>query len=91
MSKECCVLKLDSGEEIISRVVELPSDKIALDHPMVIQVIMQQGTPGFGMMPWLMASEDTEFIIDSNRVVTTGKPKKDIESQYLSAATGLAL
>ena len=90
MPKECCILKLNTGEELIAR-AEFKEDEIVLDHPMLIQVIMQQNTPGFGMLPWVMSSQDTEFTIDSNIVIAKGKPKSDLESKYLSAATGLTL
>jgi len=51
----------------------------------------QPGQMGLALVPWIMASSDTSFTISSDQVITKGKPKKDMESQYLSQATGLAL
>ena len=87
------VIKLKSGEEIIARFGDdTLNGTIVLEQPMGIQVMMQpQGKPGFAMMPWMMASGDTKFTIDSNEVLTKGEARAEMEKQYLSAITGLSL
>lgn len=92
MSKEVYILKLKTGEEVVARVSEGENDTLILDTPMTLQPVpTQQGQMGLVVVPWIMASSDTSFTISSDQVMTKGKPKKDMESQYLSAATGLAL
>ena len=93
MSQKVYVLKLKSGEELIARIdTEYMKPTIVLDQPMGIQVMMQpQGKPGFAMIPWMMASDDKKFTIDSNEVLTKGKARNEMEKQYLSAVTGLSL
>ena len=93
MSQQVYVLKLKSGEELIARIdTENMEPTIVLDQPMGIQVMMQpQGKPGFAMIPWMMASDDKKFTIDSNEVLTKGKARNEMEKQYLSAVTGLSL
>ena len=93
MSQQVYVLKLKSGEELIARIdTENMEPTIVLDQPMGIQVMMQpQGKPGFAMIPWMMASDDKKFTIDSNEVLTKGKARNEMEKQYLSAITGLSL
>ena len=93
MSQKVYVLKLKSGEELIARIdTEKMESTIVLEQPMGIQVMMQpQGKPGFAMMPWMMASGDKKFTIDSNEVLTKGKARDEMEKQYLSAITGLSL
>ena len=93
MSQKVYVLKLKSGEELIARIdSENEEPTIVLDQPMGIQVMMQpQGKPGFAMIPWMMASDDKKFTIDSNEVLTKGKARNEMEKQYLSAVTGLSL
>ena len=93
MSQKVYVLKLKSGEELIARIdTENIESTIVLDQPMGIQVMMQpQGKPGFAMIPWMMASDDKKFTIDSNEVLTKGKARNEMEKQYLSAVTGLSL
>ena len=87
------VIKLKSGEELIARID--PNDiapTIVLEQPFAIQVMMQPGgKPGFAMVPWIMASDDTKFTIDSNEVLVKGKARDEMEKQYLSAITGLSL
>ena len=93
MSQQVYVLKLKSGEELIARIdSENEEPTIVLDQPLGIQVMMQpQGKPGFAMIPWMMASDDKKFTIDSNEVLTKGKARNEMEKQYLSAVTGLSL
>ena len=93
MSQHVYVLKLKSGEELIARIdTENMEPTIVLDQPLGIQVMMQpQGKPGFAMIPWMMASDDKKFTIDSNEVLTKGKARNEMEKQYLSAVTGLSL
>ena len=93
MSQQVYVLKLKSGEELIARIdTENMEPTIVLDQPLGIQVMMQpQGKPGFAMFPWMMASDDKKFTIDSNEVLTKGKARNEMEKQYLSAVTGLSL
>jgi hypothetical protein len=38
-----------------------------------------------------MAAEDQGFTISENAIITMGTPKHGLESQYLSAVTGLTL
>ena len=87
------VIKLKSGEEIIERFGDdTLNGTIVLEQPMAIQVMMQQGgKPGFAMIQWMMACDDKKFTIDSNEVLTKGKPRDEMEKQYLSAITGLSL
>jgi len=92
MSKEVYILKLKTGEEVIARITEGENDTLILETPMTLQTVpTQQGQMGIAVVPWMMASIDTSFTISSDQVMTKGKAKKDMESQYLSAATGLSL
>ncbi len=92
MSKKVYILKLKTGEEVVSRVSEGENDTLILDYPMWLQPMpTQQGQMGMVLVPWIMASSDASFTISSDQVMTKGKPKKDMESQYLSNITGLAL
>ena len=92
-TQEVKVIKLKSGEEIITRFGhDSLNHKIVLDRPMVIQVVIQPGgKTGFSMRPWITSSDDPIFTIDSDEVLTKGKPRDKMEKQYLSAVTGLLL
>ena len=92
-TQEVKVIKLKSGDELIARFGhDSLNHKIVLDQPMVIQVVMQPGgQTGIAMRPWIMSSDDTIFTIDSDEVLTKGKPGDKMEKQYLSAVTGLLL
>ena len=93
MTQKVKVIKLKSGDELIARFGrDSLNHTIVLDHPMAIQVVMQPGgKSGVAMMPWIKASDDTKFTIDSDEVLTEGKAKYEMEKQYLSVVTGLSL
>ena len=92
-TQEVKVIKLKSGDELIARFGhDSLNHKIVLDQPMVIQVVMQPGGKSrIAMIPWIVASDDAIFTIDSDEVLTKGKVKGGVEKQYLSAITGLSL
>jgi len=93
MARDVVILKLVTGDEIVCRmdVTFEKGDDIYLDMPLQIQTVQEGGKVGFGMMPWIMAAEDQGFTISENAIITMGTPKHGLESQYLSAVTGLAL
>ena len=93
MSNDVIVLKLKNGTDLICRcdVDFKKGDDINIDNPLQLQTISEGGKIGVGMMPWMMASEDTSFIINEKDILTMGTPTNVMEKQYLSAITGLSL
>ena len=86
------VLKLKTGEELISRIGDDSlNNQHVMDQPMVITVVMQNNQPALTMTPWIMSSSDTIFKINSDEILTKAKARGDMEKQYLSLITGLSL
>lgn len=79
-------LKLDSGQEIVSKVEEDDTYYI-LEKPVTI-LVNQQGL-GFG--PLFFSSEDENFKINKNKVVCVGDTIKQVKDQYLQAISGLSI
>ena len=100
MKKEVKVLKLITGEEIISRVTESDIqitegdgvDILILDQPMKITTAPEPGGKvKRGMMKWIEASKPDPIDIEIKHVVVILDPSPEMEKTYLSLVTGLTL
>ena len=89
---EVKVFKLTTGEEIIAR-AEQQRDIMILHRPMSFQPVptQVQGTVGMALVPWLMSAKDDIIEISLTHIVIETEPKKDIEKNYLSTISGIAL
>tara|TARA_B100000161_G_scaffold15508_1_gene9412 strand:+ start:69 stop:482 length:414 start_codon:yes stop_codon:yes gene_type:complete len=69
------VIKLVSGEEIISNVTSSEEDDrtlLLLDNPVIFEsVVMKNMTMGaIKVIPWVQAASDTILILDMDKVIT---------------------
>jgi len=76
------VLKLVSGEEILSKVCPCEEDDriiLILDNPIIIETvnIKQLGMSGLKVYPWVKMSDESMFIIDMKNVLTVSETKDD--------------
>ena len=84
------VLKLVSGEEILSKVCSCEEDDrilLLLENPVVVDEvdILELGISIFKMKPWVKMSDDNLYFIDLDRVITmTETTDKQIISSYKS-------
>ena len=84
------VLKLVSGEEILSKVCSCEEDDrilLLLENPVVVDEvdILEMGISIFKMKPWVKMSDDNLYFIDLDRVITmTETTDKQIISSYKS-------
>ena len=74
------ILKLVSGEEILSKVCPCEEDSriiLILDNPVIIETIniKQLGMSGLKVHPWIKMSEESMFIIDMENVLTITETK----------------
>lgn len=77
------VLKLSSGEEIISKVNELENDCMELISPYVY--IIQQDTTGknvSGLMPFMLLAKNSTMVL-TQRPVIIAEPSDDARDAYL--------
>jgi len=94
------VLKLITGEEIITRLDEktLKSGEtggreLCLDKPMMLQTIPPSagGQLGFALVPWIISGNNQSITIGRNNVVAEDDARSQVSTNYLEAVTGLTL
>ncbi|SVC49300.1 uncharacterized protein METZ01_LOCUS302154 [marine metagenome] len=94
MANDVKVLKLITGEEVITRVSEERSDLITLDKPMTLQMLppnTSTGQVGFAMVPWMKAAKNNKATISIDHVLVTDEASDQTEKNYLQVITGLSL
>ena len=69
------VIKLVSGEEIISTVTSCEEDDrtlLLLDNPVIFENVMirNNGVGAIKVIPWVQAATDTILILDMDKVIT---------------------
>jgi len=86
-----CILKLVSGEEILSLICVDENDGdpiIVLQNPVVMKIIEQQMGSYIKIKPWMELSKDDFFMIKLDKVITmtetTDKKIIDIYHKYLN-------
>ena len=86
------IIKLSTGEELVSRCVE-KEDEVILNKPMTLQAVQtnQANQVGMALMPWLMAGKCEEVVIKKSLIIAVDEPKDQAEKKYLSNVTGLSL
>lgn len=82
------VFKLSTGEEVITRVTGEDDKEFVVDKPLQ----MAMGQRGLQFAPFMMmADPDKKLGLRKDKIVADGDPAKEIESQYESITTGIAL
>jgi hypothetical protein len=86
-----CILKLVSGEEILSLIMIDENDGdpiIVLQNPVVMKMVEQQMGSYIKINPWMELSKDDFFMIKLDKVITmtetTDKKIIDIYHKYLN-------
>ena len=69
------VIKLVSGEEIISNITSCEEDDrtlLLLDNPVIFENVMirHNGVGAIKVIPWVQAATDTILILDMDKVIT---------------------
>ena len=88
--------KLVTGEEIIARVTATQQNEngkiYQLEMPLVIHLQNSGGRIGMGFMPWTLSnSESTILALPESSVVVKFAPSLEVEKQYLSSTSKIAL
>jgi len=91
---EIKLFKMNTGEEIIAKVVKQDGDMLTLASPRVLMAQqVQSGQVGIAMIPWLMGAPDMDIQISVEDVVgiPVGDLPKQLSDGYLQQTTGIAL
>lgn len=85
---EIITIKLTSGEEIVSKLVEETDTYLKLSKPMVIGM----GPKGPGLMPYLFTVHpDKEVKLNKGTVTLIEATDKDFANQFIQSTTGIAV
>lgn len=87
------ILKLVSGEEILSKVCAFVEDDdvlVVLDYPIIVNIIMEpkNKVPIVKVVPWVALTTDTTFVIKRENIITMTEVKDKniikIHTQYVN-------
>lgn len=79
-------IKLVTGEEVITRLVDDRSDAYVINRPVTL-VPTAQGT---AMVPYLMTADvDSDITLDKSKVIVAALSKKELSASYIQVTTGI--
>lgn len=85
---EIYTFKLNSGEELIAKVVKIENNLISIHEP----VSVAPGPQGMGLIPSLFtASPHADTTLNYNSVAVYALTDKSIKNKYTEATTGIKL
>ena len=80
-------VKLNTGEELIARVVEIAPDHMIIEHP-ILTVISQQGLQ---MMPGLFSADLGQNVrLNNASWAMIAETRQDVRDSWIQATTGIA-
>ncbi|NDG30473.1 hypothetical protein EB118_10435 [bacterium] len=77
-------IQLINGSDLIGTIEKQPGYYVIKDPAQVAVMPSQTGTMSVGLMPWIPYSENKEFTIKSEMVVTEFTPAVDLINRYNS-------
>jgi len=83
---EIYTIKLASGEEIVTKVIEETDDVLEVDQPIMV-VVSQQGLQ---LMPGLFTNNNEKTVtINKGSCVMVGPTREDVRTNWIEATTGI--
>lgn len=85
------VIKMNSGEELLSEIVE-ETDSVVFDRPRTVRLFPPQGPgeePRVGLAPWLIMAPDSKISVSKTSIAAMVPAEKEIASQYSQQVTGI--
>jgi hypothetical protein len=80
--------KLNSGEEMITKVVEITRDNIIIEEP----VSIAPGQQGMQMIPSVFTAEPKgKFTLNTSSIALYAETEINIKDKYIEATTGIKL
>jgi hypothetical protein len=85
---EVVTIRLSSGEELITKLVEETDSYYKVNKPMLLSMSQQ----GIGMMPFLFTvNMDKDLNISKSNVVVVCSTASSFADQYIQGTTGIAM
>ena len=83
---EIYTIKLASGEEIVTKMIEETDDALEVDQPIMV-VVSQQGLQ---LMPGLFTNNNEKTVtINKGSCVMVGSTREDVRTNWIEATTGI--
>jgi hypothetical protein len=80
--------KLNSGEELIAKVIKVNDDNIVIENP----VSVAPGPQGLGLVPSMFTGDpDAEIKLNSNNVAIYTQTEDGVRMKYIEAVTGIKI
>ncbi len=80
--------KLNSGEELIARVIESDYQHVIIQDP----VSVGPGPQGMALIPSMFTADTSEQIkLNTNSIIMSAKTEESIKNKYIEATTGIKL
>ena len=80
--------KLNSGEELVAKVLAVNVDTIDVEHP----VSVAPGPQGMGLMPSLFTADPAKrIVLNNSSVAIIGETDDAVRDKYIEATTGIKL
>lgn len=85
---EVITMKLSSGEEIITKLIEETDTYYKVNKPMCLSMNQQ----GIGMIPLLFTVNlDRDLVINKNNVTVVSSTSSNFADEYVQGTTGIAM
>ena len=78
--------KLNTGEELVAKIVEINQDYLLIEHP-IMTVLSQQGLQ---MMPGLFSANlDKSIRLNNSSWAMIAETREDVRNSWIQATTGI--
>jgi hypothetical protein len=78
--------KLNSGEELIAKIVEITRDNVIIQEPVSIAPSQQ----GMGLVPSMFTADPKgKFTLNTNSISLYAETEDNVKMKYLEATTGI--
>jgi hypothetical protein len=80
--------KLNSGEELVAKIVDTNSDTFLIEHP----VSIAPGPQGMGLVPSMFTADMSKTIqLNINSVALVAETDSAVSAKYIEATTGISV
>jgi hypothetical protein len=86
---EVCVLRLTTGEDVISKVVSTDENYTVLDTPM--NLVFDPNTRGCHLVPFALYAGSEQISVKTEFVVFVTEPRKDLKDTYVQSTSKIQI
>jgi len=80
--------KLNSGEELIAKIIKISDDYITIEEP----VSVAPGPQGIGLIPSMFTADPkAETKLNTKSIAIVSQTEEGVKNKYIQATTGIAV